>query len=101
MPNSGASTSVPYPDGNDGIDNSFGKNLLPILLSLYPNHTTQFDTLEVTSTRANIHFVVDQTFVLDPDSVLAHVTGYFLPSSQFFDNFLTPRKPEKRIWRAT
>ncbi len=37
MPNSGASTSVPYPDGNDGIDNSFGKNLLPILLSLYPN----------------------------------------------------------------
>lgn len=25
-----------YPDGEDGIDNSFGKNLLPTILSLYP-----------------------------------------------------------------
>lgn len=36
-PNSNADPSVPYPDGDDGIDNSFGKNLLPIILSLYPN----------------------------------------------------------------
>lgn len=36
-PNSGAATSTPYPDGEDGIDNSFGKNLLPVILSLYPN----------------------------------------------------------------
>jgi hypothetical protein len=37
QPNSGASTSTPYPDGDEGIDNSFGKNLLPLILSLYPN----------------------------------------------------------------
>lgn len=35
-PNSGAAKSTPYPDGEDGIDNSFGKNLLPVILSLYP-----------------------------------------------------------------
>ncbi len=35
-PNSNALTVVPYPDGDDGIDNSFGKNLLPLILSLYP-----------------------------------------------------------------
>lgn len=36
MPNSGAATTTPYPDGDDGKDNSFGKNLLPLILSLYP-----------------------------------------------------------------
>lgn len=29
-----------YPDGDDGIDNSFGKNLIPLLLTLYPNLPT-------------------------------------------------------------
>ena len=37
--NSGAAPSGPYPDGDNGIDNSFGKNLLPLILSLYPNWT--------------------------------------------------------------
>jgi hypothetical protein len=37
LPNSGADPSTPYPDGDDGIDNSFGKNLLPVILSLYQN----------------------------------------------------------------
>ncbi|MBK8252222.1 MAG: hypothetical protein IPK82_06085 [Polyangiaceae bacterium] len=36
QPNSGAATSTPYPDGDMGIDNSFGKNLVPLILSLYP-----------------------------------------------------------------
>lgn len=36
QPNSGAAPTVPYPDGEKGIDNSFGKNLLPTILSLYP-----------------------------------------------------------------
>jgi len=35
-PSSGAEPSTPYPDGDGGIDNSFGKNLLPVILSLYP-----------------------------------------------------------------
>ena len=39
-PNSGAPTSVPYPDGDNGIDNSFGKNLLPTILSLDPTWVT-------------------------------------------------------------
>ncbi len=30
--NDGAAPDTPYPDGNNGIDNSFGKNLLPIIL---------------------------------------------------------------------
>lgn len=40
QPNAGASKSTPYPDGDEGIDNSFGKNLLPIILSLYPTWVT-------------------------------------------------------------
>jgi hypothetical protein len=34
--NSGGLSHTAYPDGDNGIDNSFGKNLLPTLLSLYP-----------------------------------------------------------------
>lgn len=37
QPSSGATNDVPYPDGDAGIDNSFGKNLLPLLVSLYMN----------------------------------------------------------------
>jgi hypothetical protein len=37
MPNAGGSPQTAYPDGEEGIDNSFGKNLLPTILSLYPN----------------------------------------------------------------
>lgn len=37
QPNAGGSTNFAYPDGNDGIDNSFGKNLVPIILGLAPN----------------------------------------------------------------
>jgi hypothetical protein len=32
-----ASPQNAYPDGNDGIDNSFGKNILPIFLGLAPD----------------------------------------------------------------
>jgi hypothetical protein len=40
QPAAGASTLIPYPDGNDGIDNSFGKNLLPDILGIDPTWTT-------------------------------------------------------------
>ena len=39
-PNAGAFGSTPYPDGEEGIDNSFGKNLLPEIVSLYPEWET-------------------------------------------------------------
>lgn len=39
-PNSGGMPGTAYPDGEDGIDNSFGKNLLPTLLSLDPTWPT-------------------------------------------------------------
>jgi hypothetical protein len=42
-PNSNALTVVPYPDGENGIDNSFGKNLLPLILSLYPTWVTDIN----------------------------------------------------------
>jgi hypothetical protein len=35
-PNSGAFGITPYPDGDQGIDNSFGKNLLPQIIALSP-----------------------------------------------------------------
>jgi hypothetical protein len=35
-PSSGGTAGTAYPDGDLGIDNSFGKNLLPTLLQLYP-----------------------------------------------------------------
>ena len=34
--NDGAFSVTPYPDGENGIDNSFGKNLLPQMIALYP-----------------------------------------------------------------
>jgi hypothetical protein len=39
-PNAGAAPSVPYPDGDQGIDNSFGKNILPTILGLEPAPST-------------------------------------------------------------
>jgi hypothetical protein len=40
QPNSGANPATVFPNGNGGIDNSFGHNLLPILVSLDPNLVT-------------------------------------------------------------
>jgi hypothetical protein len=37
QPNAGGSPDNAYPDGDDGIDNSFGKNLLPLIGALAPN----------------------------------------------------------------
>lgn len=42
-PSSGGSASTAYPDGEMGIDNSFGKNLLPLILSLYPTWVTDIN----------------------------------------------------------
>jgi hypothetical protein len=42
-PNSGAFTATPYPDGDDGIDNSFGKNLLPLIVGLDPTWVTDIN----------------------------------------------------------
>lgn len=42
-PNSGGSGQTAYPDGEKGIDNSFGKNLLPLILNLYPTWTTDIN----------------------------------------------------------
>jgi hypothetical protein len=39
----GASGLTPYPDGEMGIDNSFGKNLLPQIINLYPTWVTDID----------------------------------------------------------
>jgi hypothetical protein len=42
-PNADGHPGTAYPDGDDGIDNSFGKNLLPTILSLYPTWTTDIN----------------------------------------------------------
>jgi hypothetical protein len=39
QPNDGGSPIMAYPDGDNGIDNPFGKNLLPTILALYPTWT--------------------------------------------------------------
>jgi hypothetical protein len=43
QPNSGANPATVYPDGNNGIDNSFGKLLVPIMLSLDPTWVTDLN----------------------------------------------------------
>jgi hypothetical protein len=40
QPTAGGAAAAVYPDGNEGIDNSFGKNVLPILLGLDFNGAT-------------------------------------------------------------
>lgn len=44
QPNSGGNPDTAYPDGEAGIDNSFGKNLLPIILGLSPMWPTAVNT---------------------------------------------------------
>jgi hypothetical protein len=36
LPSSGADPATVFPNGNNGIDNSFGHNLLPLILGIYP-----------------------------------------------------------------
>lgn len=36
QPNAGGAKGTAYPDGDNGIDNSFGKNLLPLIIALDP-----------------------------------------------------------------
>jgi hypothetical protein len=43
QPNAGGEPQTAYPDGEGGIDNSFGKNLLPLILSLYPTWVTDIN----------------------------------------------------------
>jgi len=40
-PAAGANKNSVYPDGNDGIDNSFGRNLMPIWTSLWSDFSAQ------------------------------------------------------------
>lgn len=42
---SDASPSTPYPDGDNGIDNSFGKNLLPLIIALRPTWQDEVNNL--------------------------------------------------------
>lgn len=42
-PAGGGAPSAVYPDGNGGIDNSFGKNILPIIRGLAPDASTQIN----------------------------------------------------------
>lgn len=42
-PNAGGKSSAVHPDGDMGIDNSFGKNLLPQILALYPTWVTDIN----------------------------------------------------------
>jgi hypothetical protein len=44
MPAAGGDPSSAYPDGVDGIDNSFGKNLLPVITSVYPTWPPDVNT---------------------------------------------------------
>ncbi len=40
LPAASGSPAVAYPDGNDGIDNSFGENILPIILGIQMDAST-------------------------------------------------------------
>ncbi len=44
-PSLGGSTSAAYPDGNNGIDNSFGKNVLPILMGVFSTSTADVNQM--------------------------------------------------------
>lgn len=43
QPNSGGASNIVYPDGDNGNDNSFGKNILPLLLGIYPTMISQIN----------------------------------------------------------
>jgi hypothetical protein len=43
QPNAGGAPQTAYPDGDQGIDNSFGKNLLPTILAAYPTWVSDID----------------------------------------------------------
>ncbi len=44
QPNSSGDPNIAYPDGVNGIDNSFGKNLLPTIIAVYPTWPADVNT---------------------------------------------------------
>jgi len=56
-PRAGGNKSSVYPDGNNGIDNSFGKNLLPIFTGIAADFSTQVNE-SIASGRFTIVFDV-------------------------------------------
>jgi hypothetical protein len=45
QPNAGGNPSSVHPDGDAGIDNAWGKNVLPLFLALTPDYSTQVNDL--------------------------------------------------------
>lgn len=58
QPNDGAMASMVFPDGNQGIDNSFGENLLPTLLGVDPTWVSDINT-GITNGTFNVLLEVD------------------------------------------
>ena len=61
-PNSGGSPAKAYPDGNSGIDNSFGKNVVPVFLNVDKEFTTNASQ-DIKDGKFTIMFRMDK---LDP-----------------------------------
>ncbi len=72
--NGGSKASV-YPDGTNGIDNAFGKNILPLLLSLAPGFS---DSTTANITDGNFTIMLDfvgLTAAADQPSVTTRLYG--------------------------
>jgi hypothetical protein len=85
-PSDGAAPSSIYPDGDAGIDNSFGKNVLPIFLSLAPSFGANANA-SLTGGEFTLLFYLEGLGAGDTqDPVTAHLyTGAPTPSAPLFD----------------
>ncbi len=93
MPAGGASASV-HDDGNNGIDNSFGKNVLPLLLTAAPDPTAQVNaSIAVGEFTIMMHL---DGLGADPDQ--DPVPAYVYSGGQTFS---TPNFDGKDCWPVT
>jgi hypothetical protein len=74
-PKQGAPPSKVYPDGNNGIDNSFGKNVMPLFSSLAPNFSENVNQRILAGDFTLIAHLADLGPEPDKPSLLTRIYG--------------------------
>lgn len=86
LPAGGGSASVAYPDAPGGVDNSFGKNVLPVFLQNIPILSQQANNALLNGDFSILIRLVDLAPGPEQAKIPAKVYGgAFLPTTPFFD----------------
>ncbi|MGH7329828.1 MAG: hypothetical protein ACREJX_15890, partial [Polyangiaceae bacterium] len=81
-PAAGAQKSLVYADGTNGIDNSFGENILPIFLNTVGADFAVQNNAAITNGQLTIE-IDTKGLSGDPDQTNSGLTGYLNPAGSF------------------